>query len=262
MHSGFSLLDWIFGKREPEFPYFEKYLEIEVRRSPYVGSQTVGAVCGISSLVAAAFQIGFGALTGNWGVASLIWIPAGIVQIGSLVWYLLAMNRSSNERVRLRIRAHRSVRKLLTYAHARRLRAQLGTGIGELLDAGAKSWLEIRQTFESQSWSAPSDSVYSIAKDKTLSAMDVAMARLVLLCSDMAVAGVDFVSPAMQPAEQLVMEMRQMAMEASKLVSKLRANSASLVGAEFGASELRDAAADLQRLSSALDEVEQLRSKL
>ncbi|MFN8140518.1 MAG: hypothetical protein U0R49_12050 [Fimbriimonadales bacterium] len=259
MPAGFNLFEFLFGKREPEFPYLEKYLEIERVRLPDGGSQTVGMVCGVSSICAALIQVLIGVITKNWGMASLVWVPAILTQLGAIVWLFAIRPKTSKEDTRVRIKAHQLTGQLWQYRNQRQLKARLGQGIGELLDSGARYCLEARQAFDEKLWgSGGPETALSTSRERTLNAVDLAMARLLITCTEAAVAGVDFLSPALHPAEKMVSEMREISKTAQALALKIGSES-SVTSSEAGTSELRDALADLQRLSDAHEEVEQIR---
>lgn len=246
---------------KPEFPHLEKYLEAQSKRIPDAGAATVGMACGFSSMFGALFQVVFGLKTGDWGVASLIWIPVVLIQAGVLIWYFKYRPRGIREETRLKMKAQNVVYRLNNLRNQRRLKAEMGQGVCELLDAGARYYLEAKQAFDSQFWAKGGpETVYSAARERALSAMDLAMARLLLTCSEAAVAGVDFLSPTLHPAETLVGEMREMARESVRLAGQISAGSHA-TSAISGTSELRDALADLRRVADAHEEVERSRER-
>jgi hypothetical protein len=242
--------------REPAIPYFYAYLETQMLRMQDTRAiaATLGATfTAVVGLGAAFFAL---ALAKTWHLPMLLLglTAAGIA--GFATWYSGGKKRERNELTDLETSARPLLKQLYDFKVQRKLDRYLAGGVGELLNQGAKYWIECRQSLDSAVWlGAGSDSVWISTRQKALLAMDSAMLRLVLATQHNRVAGADFLSPTLDPAIGLVEEMREMARTARRMTDKLIHHG----GIESGsATEIQDALLEMRRLEQAQDEVQRI----
>jgi hypothetical protein len=248
-----ALIERIF-RISPEWPYFSAYLEVAEKEQKYpyrpapIALATFGAIAIAGGIVLAALSaplvFGIFAFVAGTGLGAVG--AAGIAADGA----------KHRQRPQEEIDAEKVRIELADWDRRRRLGSKLGAGVGELLNQGARHWIECQQAFESYTWSGFSeDSVWAQTRARSLEAMDVAMRRLLIAVNSANVAGAEFMSPYLDPAMRLVGEMREMANHAMRLTDKLAAEG---VGAPL-AGEIREAMAELSRLDEAQDELNRLR---
>lgn len=250
-----AFFERIFYK-EPALPYFYAYLEMQMMRmqdtrgvAAGLGATFTGIVGGIASILALA-------VTRTWQVPGLLLLLTGIGIAGFVSWYASGKKRDRDELTDLEVHARPLLKQLYDLKVRRQLHRVFGGGVGELLNQGAKYWLECRQALDAAIWvTAGSDSVWMSTRQKALKAMDSAMLRLILATQNTRVAGIDFLSPALDPAVTLVEEMKEMARTVQRMTEKLIHQGNADTGV---ASEIHDALAEMKRLEQAQDEVQRL----
>ncbi|MBL1150286.1 MAG: hypothetical protein AKCLJLPJ_01515 [Fimbriimonadales bacterium] len=255
----FGFLELIFGKREPEYPFLEAYLDMERQRPVSPEMARAGLIAGVGAPIAVGLNL---ALLLGTGVVSLALVPIiafAAVTTGAFVWASQAQTRDEKEVRRLVGKAKAVVEKLYRLRRMRRLRRTLGDAAGGLLDAGARAYIECKQALASESWTShQGDSLWGTARDRAMLGMDAAMAKLLLTVDENVVEGADYFTPRFHGAEALVREMREMANEASRLAARAQAEFPSTVSAD-PAAELRTTLEEIRKLEVAEAEVERLR---
>lgn len=254
-----GFLELIFGKREPEYPFLEAYLEMERQRPVSPEMARAGLIAGVGAPIAVGIHLALLFATGSISLALMPVLAFAGVTAGAFVWASQAQTRDEKEVRRLVGKAKAVVEKLYQLRRTRRLRRTLGDAAGGLLDAGARAYIECRQALASESWTSHhADSLWGAARERAMLGMDAAMAKLLLTVDESVVHGADYFAPGFQGAEALVREMRDMANEASRLAAHAQAEFPSTVSAD-PAAELRTTLEEIRKLEAAEAEVERLR---
>lgn len=252
-----ELLDRIF-RREPKFPYLEAFLETKEMSMREPGVAPLSAAIAFFSLIGwggFALSLVFGgpeALT--WGL--LAGMGAGIA--GALG--LFFANRKARRRAMPDIvrESEPAVATLLQLKRSRRLDRNLGPGAGELLNQGARYWVETQQVLNGGVWTrVEPDSVWAGARLRALAAIESAMLRLVLVVVQGSALSSEFLAPALDPGVALANEMREMCNQVKQLSDKLNIETP-LHAVDPAANELRQTLSELKQLEEAQEEVNRL----
>jgi hypothetical protein len=239
---------------EPGLEHFVQWLDHQLRRSPDTRAGILGAIMGTSWGLGGA---GVGVLAGVFTMpAPWVLTPLALAlaaNIGGLFWYF--KGRSEEERVLRDSMAE--ARGLLWKLQKARVKGHLGQSLGEakpLLEEAARHWVLARACFQSPIWNASGAGAHAEAREHGLRAMDAAMNRLVLLAGF----GSFDASPEGQPV-RLVEDMRQISAEAKRLAERL--GKRTLAGESDASRELRAALGELRMLSSAEQELSELKAE-
>lgn len=241
--------------REPALPYFFVYLDTQMLKmqdsrglAATLGATFVG-IFGLCASVLAAL-VGNSRLSLVLGVFTVI----GVLAFG--LRYASGKKREMDALSELELHARPLLRHLHDLKARRRLHNYLAGGVGELLDQGARHWIECRQALDSAVWvTAGSDSVWMATRHKALAAMDASMLRLILATQQFNVAGTEFLSASLDPAIALVEEMREMSRTAKRMTEKLMQHGGTTA---YVGSEIQDALAEMKRLEAVQDEIQRM----
>lgn len=249
---------WLIG--EPELPYLEAYLDTQAHTVWAPKGAIVGAVAGSAFGIAGGLV---GVLAGGLKVPVLLALSplvAAVAITGLVVWRVYR-KATPDERTMADLRS-RTQSLLWRLQHARwngNLKNSLGEDASALLNEGAKRWLELRQTLDEAAWkSAPDDSAAGSARARALSAIDVAMARL-LMTATVQTPGFSLApAPNLDRARALVAEMGEMMEEVARATERLSERNPLPADATV---RLREALAEMRGLADAYDEVNETTEK-
>lgn len=249
-------LEWIGGwlNREAEFPFLERYIEEEVRR-PHVsdGAAFWGWVAaGISFFAGVTFAFGEAAI----GVPLILLSP--LVGVGASVAVAhLAQQRTDplqRELDKKRKSLKGFVQQLRSWKNMRMLRFKLQGGLGDILEVGARCWLQTRYGLD-EILSGPRDNPVFDTATRVMRAMDAGMTKLIDVAFDSVQTGL-FLTPAFDAARGVAEHMVALAREADRISAKHQTEEErkSLSATD----ELRAALAECRSLDEAHRELERI----
>lgn len=259
-HRKLNGMEWLQNiaallRGEPEYPYLEKYIALEIQRSADPRRDAAVAV-GLSGAAVLALL----ASAARWVIPapmiSWVFVAAAIAfPLGWLARYNAATSDDEKQSGKTKRAAREFVYELHQWKHRRMLRKKLGAAMGEVLDVAAQYWLRANNALQSEAWKAhQSGETWSNFRVKALNSADVAMAKLLLLARESAAAPTDFLYPNFGAARSIAEEMRALAKETERLADKLRLQAQD--GLEAGpADALRNAIAEARALHAAQEEL-------
>ena len=252
-----ELLDRIF-RREPKFPYLEAFLETREMSMREPGIAPLSAAIALFSVV------GWGGFVGSLVLGGPAWLTFGClvgmgVGIAGALGFFFANRKARRNALPEIVReSEPAVATLLQLKRGRRLDRSLGPGAGELLNQGARYWVETQQVLNGGVWTrVQPDSVWAGARLRALSAIESAMLRLVLVVVQGSALSSEFLAPALEPGIRLADEMREMCNQVKQLSDKLNIETP-LHAVDPAANELRQTLSELKQLEQAQEEVNRL----
>lgn len=213
-------LEWIGGwlNREAEFPFLERYIEEEVRR-PHAsdGAATWGWIAaGISFFSGVTLAFAEVAV----GVPLVFLSP--LVGVGAtLAVSSLAQQRSDplqRELDKKRKSLRGFVQQLRSWKNMRMLRFKLQGGLGDILEVGARCWLQTRYGLE-EILNGPRDNPIFDTSSRVMRAMDAGMMKLIDVAYDSVQSGL-FLSPSFEASRGVAEHMVALAREADRIAAK------------------------------------------
>ncbi|MDQ2986423.1 MAG: hypothetical protein M3R13_06840 [Armatimonadota bacterium] len=210
-------LDWIGGwlNREAEFPFLERYIEEEVRRSTDVGIGVGGFMLSMAALLACWM---LGAIS-NWSVPIILGPIAAAATAFGL--HRMTQNRvhpAQRELDKTRKSLRGFMHQLRSWKNMRMLRFKLQGGLGEIMEVGARCWLQTRYGLDDVLNGHREDPLYDTCA-KVMRAMDVGMTKLVGVAKDSSESGL-FLHPAYEAGRTVAEHMVALSREAEKLAVK------------------------------------------
>jgi hypothetical protein len=213
-------LDWVGGwlNREAEFPFLERYLEEEVKRPD---SREGAAIFGWIAAGVAFFS-------GITFAVADVWIGPMLILFSPLIGFAAA--RLMHARAQMRVdpvqreldNKRRSLRgfvhQLRKWKNMRMLRFKLQGGLGEILEVGARCWLQTRYGLE-DILNGPRDNPIYDTATRVMRAMDAGMTKLVDVACDSVQNGL-FLSPSYDAARGVAEHMVALAREADRISAK------------------------------------------
>ncbi len=252
-----ELLDRIF-RRQPKFPHLEAFLEAKEIAYREPGIAPLSAAIGLFS------ALGWGGFAVSLVLGGPAWLTFGCIAgmgIGiatALGLFFAHRNARKNAMPDIVRESEPAMATLFQMKRNRRLERGMGPGVGELLDQGARHWVEVQQVLNMGVWTqVDAESVWAGARLRALSAVDAAMLRLVSMVVRGSMLSSEFLAPALDPAVQLVNEMREMSNQVKLLSDKLNIESP-LHAVDPAANELRQTLGELKQLEKAQEEVNRL----
>lgn len=215
-------LDWVSGwlNREAEFPFLERYLEEEVKR---LQTSDNPAIFGwITAGVAFFTGIPF-TLAGYWFGVPLI-LASPLIGYAAKVLMEARLSGRTDPVQRELDKKRRSLRgfvhQLRKWKNMRMLRFKLQGGLGEILEVGARCWLQTRYGLEDILDGPRDNPSYDIAA-RVMRAMDTGMTKLVDVASDSVQNGI-FLTPAYEAARTVAEHMVALGREADRISAKFQ----------------------------------------
>jgi hypothetical protein len=253
-------LDWIGGwlNREAEFPFLERYIEEEVRR-PHTsdGAATWGWIAaGVSFFAGVTFAFAEVAV----GVP-LIFLSPLVGVAASIAVNHLANSRTDplqRELDKKRKSLRGFVQQLRSWKNMRMLRFKLQGGLGDILEVGARCWLQTRYGLD-EILNGPRDSSVFDTSTRVMRAMDAGMTKLIDVACDSVQTGL-FLTPAFDAARGVAEHMVALAREADRISAKHQTEEErkSLSATD----ELRAALAECRSLDEAHQELDRIHESL
>ena len=249
-------LEWIGGwlNREAEFPFLERYIEEEVRR-PHVadGAATWGWIAaGVSFFSGVTFAFAEVAI----GVPLIFLSP--LIGFASTLAITVMVNQRTDpvqrELDKKRASLRKFVQQLRSWKNMRMLRFKLQGGLGEILEVGARCWLQTRYGLD-EILNGPRDNPIFDTATRVMRAMDAGMTKLVDVACDSVESGL-FLSPSFEAARGVAEHMVALAREADLISAKHRTEEEqkSLSATD----ELRAALAECRSLDEAHRELDRI----
>lgn len=244
-----------FFDRKPEFPHLEAYLEHEQARSADPKRDVATTISFFGLFVSGFAAIGVWMQTRSYLLSSLVVLVGAALALGAYGRYLAQTSHDERELGKTKRAAREVVHELNRWKRMRRLRKKLGLAMGELLDHGARYWMQTKRTFELDIWTSfRAGGNWSELRTKAMQAMDWAMARLLLLSKETPEEDKEFLSPTFETVRQIVEGMREMAKEAARLTDKLSIEKGGSV--EQSIVDIRQVLGEMHRLEDAEQELE------
>ena len=213
-------LEWIGGwlNREAEFPFLERYIEEEVRRAdPRSTASVVGWVAGTISFFAAISFMG----AGLWIGPPLFFLSPVVGVLSAAVVNRIAHNNTDpvqRELDKKRRSLRGFVQQLRSWKNMRMLRFKLQGGLGEILEVGARCWLQTRYGLE-EVINGPRDNPIYDTSSRVMRAMDAGMTKLIDVACDSVQSGL-FLSPSFEAARGVAEHMVALGREADRIAAK------------------------------------------
>src|SRR5687768_4506082 len=213
-------LEWIGGwlNREAEFPFLERYIEEEVRR-PHAsdGAATWGwMAAGVAFFAGVTFAFAEVAV----GVPLVFLSP--LVGVGASIAVNNLASRKADPLQRELDKKRKSLRgfvqQLRTWKNMRMLRFKLQGGLGDILEVGARCWLQTRYGLE-EILNGPRDISVFDTSTRVMRAMDAGMTKLIDVACDSVQSGL-FLTPAFDAARGVAEHMVALAREADRISAK------------------------------------------
>jgi hypothetical protein len=245
-------LDWVGGwlNREAEFPFLERYLEEEVKRPDTVGGGK-GILLGLAAAIAC-FMLA--AITGSAFLAYMAPVAAAGIAIGMYMRTQRLIDPVQRELDNKRRSLRGFVHQLRKWKNMRMLRFKLQGGLGEILEVGARCWLQTRYGLEDV-LSGPRDNPIYDTATRVMRAMDAGMTKLVDVACDSVQNGL-FLTPSYDAARGVAEHMVALGREADRISAKHQseADRKWLSATD----ELRAALAECRGLDEAQQELERI----
>jgi hypothetical protein len=253
-------LEWIGGwlNREAEFPFLERYIEEEVRRPhPSDGASMWGWIAaGIAFFSGVTFAFADAAI----GVPLILFSP--IIGFGA-AFAVSNMANSRTDPVQRELDKKRKslrgfVQQLRSWKNMRMLRFKLQGGLGDILEVGARCWLQTRYGLD-EILGGPRDNPIFDTSTRVMRAMDAGMTKLIDVACDSVQTGL-FLTPAFDAARGVAEHMVALAREADRISAKHQTDEErkSLSATD----ELRAALAECRGLDEAHQELDRIHESL
>ncbi|MEO7453367.1 MAG: hypothetical protein ABIV13_01235 [Fimbriimonadales bacterium] len=253
-------LDWIGGwlNREAEFPFLERYIEEEVRRPhPSDGASMWGWIsAGIAFFSGVTFAFADVAV----GVPLILLSP--LIGVGAAFTVSNMAQKRTDPLQRELDKKRKSLRgfvqQLRTWKNMRMLRFKLQGGLGDILEVGARCWLQTRYGLD-EVLSGPRDNPVFDTSTRVMRAMDAGMTKLIDVACDSVQTGL-FLTPSFDAARGVAEHMVALAREADRISAKHQTEEErkSLSATD----ELRAALAECRGLDEAHRELDRIHESL
>lgn len=253
-------LEWIGGwlNREAEFPFLERYIEEEVRRPhPSDGASMWGwMAAGIAFFSGVTFAFAEAAI----GVPLILFSP--LIGVGA-AFAVSNMANSRTDPVQRELDKKRKslrgfVQQLRSWKNMRMLRFKLQGGLGDILEVGARCWLQTRYGLE-EILNGPRDNPVFDTSTRVMRAMDAGMTKLIDVANDSVQSGL-FLTPAFDAARGVAEHMVALAREADRISAKHQTEEERK--SVSATDELRAALAECRSLDEAHQELDRIHESL
>lgn len=246
-------LDWIGGwlNREAEFPFLERYIEEELRRATDIGLGAVGLL------------ISFGVLGAFWMAGAFLESsglmyagPVAAIATGLVLLHQARQNVHPTQREldKKRKSLRSFVHQLQSWRKMRMLRFKLPGGLGEILDVGARCWLQARYGLEPILNGPTRDPIYDTSV-RVMRAMDAGMTKLLDVACDTAMSGM-LLTPMYDGSRGVAEHMVALSREVDKISAKYETDREQQ--SVSATDELRAALAECRGLEEAHEELDSI----